>query len=176
MTINNVSNFNGLFKNGDISTDGKNNVTIKNIGITITGTTSLSNDNGWFGQSYFGKNSTGHKIEKCYSDGEIGGDNCGGILGSYSGISGAIEVTNSYSKGTISGANSAGIVGPNGGTCTINNCFSVGEVTGTSAVILSNDGTITNSYGAEGDWNDDTANQYLQNIVCLLYTSDAADE
>lgn len=75
-------------------------------------------------------------IDKCYSTGNIGPGG-GGIAGSGIGTSSGapFDVKRSYSTGTIAD-NAGGIVGTDAVKCNINNCYSVGTMTGTGAGIL----------------------------------------
>ena len=155
VTIQNVVNYPGLLRNGVSSTQGKNNITIQNIGLSTTGTTTLLANNGWFGQQYFGYLSTNNVITNCYSTGTIvsGG---GGICGQYAGKQGTLSITNCYSTGDISGNDAGGICGQYGaqtGNLTISNCYSTGlirsksgGICGSSAGYSSGTTTITNCY------------------------------
>ena len=129
ININSVSNYPGLVQNGTQDMDGKNNIIIKNLGVTSTNST-LSYAGGWVGHVYMNKNTTNScQVINCYSMGAISGPLCGGIFGSASrGIA-----TNCYSSGAISGLFSGGIFG-----------------------FISN-GITTNCYSANGNWNDQTA-------------------
>ncbi len=73
------------------------------------------------------------EIINCASHGNINGDRSGGIVGSFSDISGDCMIINCTSSGDIDGNNAGGIVGSNAGgvnICTIQNCSSSGSING----------------------------------------------
>ena len=173
-----MSGFGGLFQNGTDGTTGKNNITIKKLGITSSGTTILASNGGWIGRAYFGTGASNNNIENCYSNGQIP-ENGGGICGSYAGSNnGKLSVTNSYSLGDISGDQAGGIcgqyAGSNSGTVTVTNCYSDGSVSDINRGIFgsnksneSDGATSSNCYVTEGNWQDISANLILTNVQQL---------
>ena len=141
VNVNNVSNYPGLVQNGTDSSNGKNNIIIKNIGVTISNSSTLASNSGWIGQRYMNKNSIDCQVKKCYSTGSISTSGAGGILGrDSSGIA-----TNCYSTGIISGDNgidngAGGIFGTYSSGTAIN-CYSSGNISGKYA------GGIFGDYG-----------------------------
>jgi hypothetical protein len=143
VTISNVPDYLGLIKNG-LESNAYDNVTVQNIGIITSGSSTLFEDGGWVGHQYFGNNSTPTTavlINNCYSTGAIG-ERAGGITGRYS----SGNATNCYSTGTI-GSHAGGITGGDwSGTAT--NCYSTGTIGrnagGITGFRLS--GTVTNCY------------------------------
>jgi hypothetical protein len=114
ITINDCPNFPGLITNGTSGENGYNNVTIKNISIATTGTTSLLSGQGWICKNYFGKGSTGNTINNCSSSGPITA-NSGGITGQYTAINSTnFAITGCSATGSIldgaAGANAGGQV------------------------------------------------------------------
>jgi len=105
-----TTGFIGLFQNGTVDISGQSDITIKNLGVLSSGSTTLATQSGWICQSYFGKGATNNKIENCYSTGEISGYQAGGICGLYAGYSGHLTITNCYSTGAISATSSGGII------------------------------------------------------------------
>jgi hypothetical protein len=79
ITINEVRNFTGLFKNGTGS-NAYSNITIKNLNIEINGVTTLAERAGFLGQRYFGKGGSNILIENCHVIGNITTQYCGGII------------------------------------------------------------------------------------------------
>jgi hypothetical protein len=142
ITITTIPDYLGLIQNGTSSSDGYTNITVKNIGLLSSDTTTLANNGGWLCQRYYGKSiSTGTlSITNCYSTGAISGSSSGGICGdSYgSNASGDAEfkIENCYSKGSMIGDNGGGICGgayasiANGGIFSIKNCYSTGIISG----------------------------------------------
>ena len=134
--IDNVIDYNGLIMNGNqlASMDAKSNITIQNIGIISTGTTTLTNGYGWIGQAFYGYNATNDNIINCYSTGDIN-SNCGGIVGSSSSNT---TIANCYSTGTIS-QYAGGIMGSGVSNSNITNCYSNGSIgLGAGGIIGSN--------------------------------------
>jgi uncharacterized protein YjdB len=155
INIINIPNYGGLVYSRSINT------VVQNIGINISGTTTLADHSGWIGRcnslmdySFLGK------IQACYSIGPIV-NNCGGIVGNYAGYEGVCFVDNCYTLGEISGSSSGGIVGPFAGingVCNIYNCYSVGKISGIysggiagqGAGISYSDNTVIDSVGKTG--------------------------
>ena len=101
------------FKNGTDSTNGQgqDNITIKNLGVKSSGSTTLAAYGGWICQPTFGRGAANNNIVNCYSLGAISGIQAGGICGVYAGHSGHLTITNCYSEGAISRDNAGGICG-----------------------------------------------------------------
>jgi hypothetical protein len=169
VNVNNVSNYPGLVQNGTFS-DGKNDIIIRNLGVTSTSST-LVNMGGWVGQQYMNKIATGCHVINCNSSGDISGQFAGGIFGfSSSGTatncvsSGAINgphaggIFGSGSSGTATNCNSSGIVGQFAGgifgsysSGTAANCYNLGAISGSSAGGIfgyQSSGTAENCYNS----------------------------
>jgi hypothetical protein len=137
--IKNFSKFPGLIQNGTLNSNGFNNITITNIKIISSGTTtSLAKEQGWICSKNFGKMSTNNLIENCSSSGNIT-ENSGGICGSYTGINSTNFTINlCISSGNIvdngSGRDAGGILGSNCGSSStlflVNNCTFSGNING----------------------------------------------
>ena len=139
INIEDVYAYPGFIRNGDSSNPGNNNIYIFNLEVRSTGVgnTFLSDDNGWIGQSYFGRGATNNYIINCFSDGDIS-ENGGGILGAYSGSDNGSElyIFGCSSSGVI-GNYAGGITGAYTGTIfgdvTCKYCFTNGAINGVSA-------------------------------------------
>jgi hypothetical protein len=154
--INGASGYPGLVQNGASSTNGKNNIIIKNLGVTAINST-LADYVGWVGQQYMNMNATGCQATNCYSTGAISGDAAGGIFGYLS----SGTATNCYSAGNITGLLAGGIFGSYSGGTAIN-CYSSGAFSGSSDRGIfgqQSSGTATNCYSANGSWNDTAAGE-----------------
>ena len=153
VNVSNVPNYPGLVQNGTSGLDGKDNIIIQNLGITLSPSTTLANEAGWVGQQYMNKNSTGCQVNNCYSTGAISRQYSGGIFG-YSSTGAA---TNCYSSGAISGTYAGGIFGGSS-TGTATNCYSKGAISGQGVGGIfgyGSSGTATNCYSIEaisGQW------------------------
>ncbi len=133
ITIDNVSNYPGFIKNGDISSNGNSNICIMNLEIAPINSSTLANNSGWFGQTYFGKSASNNYIVNCSSSGDINGSGSGGIVGSYAamGSGSSLTIIGCSSIGIISGG-SGGIVGTYagyiGGNVAVESCWSTGLI------------------------------------------------
>ena len=131
VTISNVDNFPGLFKN---NTNPVNNITIKNVNIESTGTTTLAANAGWLCQQNFAKGASNNNVESCNVEGNLTNQFCGGIFGQSSGsISGSASVTNCTFTGDITNKYSGGIFGYNAGntgSADASNCHVIGNLVG----------------------------------------------
>ena len=128
ITIDSVSDYPGLIQNGTSDITGCNYIYIFNLKI-ISNSSSLASNAGWVAQTYFGNGSTYNHIGNCHSTGEIPSD-CGGIMGSYSGNNGSVNLLHCSSIGDI-GSNSGGIAGPytgNSGIISCEECWSEGSI------------------------------------------------
>jgi hypothetical protein len=153
ITINNFSDFPGLFKNGSASSTGKNSITIQNINVISSGSTTLLSGEGWICRSYFGNGSTDNLIQNCSSNGVITSSS-GGIAGSYiASNSTNFKIYNCNAYGNISddsnGDGAGGIVGSlacsnttNSQSITIDKCNYTGNINGYSS------GGIIGSYSS----------------------------
>ena len=137
ITFNGVSNCPGLIRNGKDDQNGYSNITVQNIHVASSGTTTLADKAGWVCQQFFGKGSSNVLIDNCSSEGSISlyaGGICGIEAGSYTG---ALTISNCYSTGQISGSRSGGIcgigLGAYSGNVEITNCYSTGRIRGSSA-------------------------------------------
>jgi len=136
ITLDGISNYPGLIRNGDALSTGYNNVVVKNINVdNLLNSSSITSDGGYICQSYFSKNATSNIVQNCSSSGDIGigGNTNGGIVGSYVGINGgSIDIIGCFSTGAILAQYSGGItgryVGQNGGSVNITSCYSTGVV------------------------------------------------
>jgi hypothetical protein len=133
--INNVANYPGLIQNGSEASNGKNYITVQNINSDTLGSSTLANDGGWIGCSFFGISANNVLITNCTSTGDISGS-AGGICGSYAGYSGSVTVSDCTSSGAISGSQAGGICGygtGSSGSVTVSNCTSSGAISGSRA-------------------------------------------
>jgi hypothetical protein len=134
----------GMAANGnDVDTDS---ATLYIIGCSSSG--NIQEYSGGIIGYHAGDNLGKVHIEQCWSDGIIN-EWGGGIVG-YS--SSNIFITKCYSTGQISGNNSGGIIGSNASTVTIEKCYSRGDIAGNNAGgIFGNDaelGILSNSYSS----------------------------
>jgi hypothetical protein len=141
ITVTNVSNFPGLVQNGskigfNPAVNGYNNISICNLFVSRSGTTTLRTLKGWVAQDYFGTGATNNNIIQCISNGPITLPSVGGIVGAYCAFSGGnVVIRGCQSTGIISGINSGGIVGElgasgSGSNLTIEECSSSGSING----------------------------------------------
>ncbi len=165
ITIDGVTGYPGLIKNGEDGSNGYSNIYVYNLEVdAANGSTLIENDGmniagGWIGQSYFGYNSLNNYIINCSSSGNIS-TKAGGILGQYAGRRNdeatALTIIGCSSSGTIGGS-AGGIIGSdaayNGGTVTCLSCWSAGTIGTNGGGILgesagANTGilTVTNCY------------------------------
>jgi hypothetical protein len=149
ITITDVTNFTGFITNYD-GTKGFNNISIYNLIISPSGTTTLGGDGGWLTRTNFGKGALNNLIENCTSTGAIpaGGGICAGYTsGNASGVGGQLTIRNCNSTGAIS-ATCGGIVGYNSGQgagtqITCENCSSSGSIAGSAGGIFGSSCGIT---------------------------------
>jgi hypothetical protein len=134
ITIHNTTDYPGLIQNGTSSTDGKNDISIFNLNIFATGSTTLVQGGGWVGHRYFSRNSLRNSIVNCKSNGDISYTS-GGIIGANSATPGSfLTITGCSSSGSLDNF-SGGIVGSSSGSSnlTIERCFSSGDFIGNQA-------------------------------------------
>ena len=132
ISISGVSEYQGLILNGTTQSNGKDNITLKNIIISSQNNSTLSYDAGWLCEVYFGKGAINNLINNCYSNGTIKAG-CGGICGGYTAAnSGQVNISSCYSIGSInSGGGICGeYTGANSGEVNISNCYSIGTIEG----------------------------------------------
>ena len=130
ISISGVSEYQGLISNGTTQSNGKDNITLKNIIIISQNNSTLSYDAGWLCEVYFGIGAINNLINNCYSNGTIE-DGCGGICGGYTGAnSGEVNISNCYSIGTIEGGGGicCAYTGANSGLVNITDCYSAGSI------------------------------------------------
>lgn len=136
ITIDGVTDYPGLIQNGlPIFGVSRNYINIYNIKIDAINGSTLADNGGWIGQTYFGKETEENYIVNCSSTGEIPTSG-GGIVGSYAGSSDASNNSSMYLIGCSSsgdiGTDGGGIVGQNGGTnggtITCRLCWSTGII------------------------------------------------
>ena len=89
VTINAVAGYTGLIRNGTSLSNGKDNITVKNINTHSSGGSTLAANEGWICRSYFGKRALNNMIESCSNTGAVSGNNSGGICGEYAGSRGS---------------------------------------------------------------------------------------
>jgi hypothetical protein len=137
ISIDGITGYGGLIWNGENTVNGYSHIYICNLIVSAINGSTLAEGAGWFGRENFGYNVTENYILNCYSDGPIGGNYCGGILGSGPIQSSEITIINCSSSGEISGQLAGGIVGylagGSGGTFTCISCWSTGAISGESA-------------------------------------------
>ncbi len=75
----------GLFKNGDIFMNGKNNIIIENLTFENTEKILFENEHGHILQPYFGNNSRGNVIKNVVNTSDICNEYGGGICGAFVG-------------------------------------------------------------------------------------------
>lgn len=130
ITIDGVLNYPGLIENGYSSLAGQSNIRVYNLEVLATNGSTLINDAGWIGKSYFAKNANSNYVVNCSSDGPII-DAGGGIIGGYSGESGSLYISGCSSSGNM-GQYSGGIIGfnagQNAGNVTCEFCWSTGNI------------------------------------------------
>lgn len=148
INVNSVTEFNSAFSNGNNTTLGYSSIIIVNLHINSTSST-VSSGYGWFGAPYFGNGATNNKIINCSTNGSPTNPG-GGILGTYAGVAGILDIIGCYCTGNIPDS-SGGIVGrwagANSGTLTITECWSSGTIGASSGGITGiqpsfNQGTV----------------------------------
>ncbi len=171
VTVRNTgSGYPGLIQNSDGLSNGKNNITVRNVYVKTFSSEKLINGSGWICHANFGFGATNNVITNCFSNGNISGLS-GGISGGGTGRkNGNVTITNCYSTGLIEDK-AGGIVGSssgqgdtdgsNLGSIIITNCYSLGKLNTTkSGAIFGYNSRITaesiNNYSAGKDSTDNT--------------------
>ena len=151
VTIDGVTNYPGLVRNGTSSANGYSNVTIQNINMSTSNGSTLAQIKGWVCQDNFGKGATSILIQNCVTNANLTNINCGGIVGSDISKSGNGIIDNCIYYGKISGAGCGGIcsngMAASGGNCIIRNCNSNADIIYNSP---NSGGIAANSMGAFG--------------------------
>lgn len=147
ITIDSVSNYPGLVKNGERYVNGYNSIEIRTLQIVISGSSTLLTGGGWFGQFGYSYGAINNLINNCSTTAPIPAS-CGGIVGQHTaGSSGYLIIEFCYSTNTI-GDGAGGIVATRGaetnGTILINNCFSSGSMGLNSGGIIANRCAVDN--------------------------------
>lgn len=148
ITIANVSNYPGLIKNGGSLSAGNSDVSVCNLRVVATGTTTLDSGQGWIGHGYFGAQVSGIQVVNCRSEGPISGSS-GGIVGAFAASGGTMMIRGCSSSGTI-GAGGGGIAGDSAGdagTLDIQTSYSEGSIGGSGGGLVGtnagvNSGTV----------------------------------
>lgn len=78
--VSNVTNYSGFILNGGSGFDGYNDISVYNLVVNASGTTTQGADGGWLGRVYFGRGATNNVFVNCSSNGSIRG---GGIVGGF---------------------------------------------------------------------------------------------
>jgi hypothetical protein len=142
----NVQNYPGLIQNGTNVVDGFHTITIDNLILGTSGSTTLAMGQGWICQQYFGNNINNISgfdpsknyiyISGCRIEARIVENYCGGVCGAYTGNNGTVNITGCSHVDQIAGSNSGGICGwgsgSNNGTLTISKCNSE-NITGSNS-------------------------------------------
>lgn len=129
--------YDGFIQNGDVSSNGHNNIYVFNIEVRAINSSVLNNDGGWICKPYFGKGVSNNFVVNCSSDGPII-DAGGGIVGGYSGseLGASLYIIGCSSSGataTYSGGIIGFYAGQNVGAVTCENCWSTGLISGANS-------------------------------------------
>jgi hypothetical protein len=169
ITLSGVKNYTGLINSASNST------IVQNLGILTSNNSTLANEAGWIGCSYYAGT-----VTNCYSTGDIGGEGSGGIVGSYfvdsdnTIVNITTSISNCYSTGSISGNGSGGIVGSYAGSggynydyiylfrCNVSNCYSTGNIDGINA------GGITGYRSSFNYFDFNLASLFKYDLVCSI--------
>lgn len=151
ITINGVGNYPGFIKNGEASvgTTGGPNVYVLNLFVKSINGSTIINNGGWLGQTYFGKSAANNYVINCSSDGSTFSTESGGILGSYAGsnIGASLYIIGCSSTGNIVGG---GILGSNAGGIRgyvlCEQCWSEGFIQTSGGGIFGNRAARSNGY------------------------------
>jgi hypothetical protein len=109
ITLDSISFYEGLIRNGTNTTAGKSNISVYNLKINGS-SSSLQTGSGWFGRARYGRDATANFFINCTSDGDIASGS-GGIIGDFGGY----RVSASSSSLTLIGCSSTGNIDSNGG-------------------------------------------------------------
>ena len=122
VSIDGAQSYLGFVQNGTTSDDGFSNIAVRNLTVTSLNGSTLADNAGWVGQSYFGKHTTGCVIDTCSSNGPVS-LNGGGIVGGYASAS----ASNCHSSGQI-GIYGGSIFGAYASGSTAQACDSTGAI------------------------------------------------
>lgn len=145
IVIDDIENWTGFVKNGTATSDGYSNVTVENIRIKKTKSSTIVEDSGWIAGEYFGRNTEKNSfINRCIADSSCNGSkNSGLIIGSKAN---RIICINSTSSGEIIGG---GIFGDKCTNSLAVECSSSGKIgnktIGSAGGIFGNDCDNTNT-------------------------------
>lgn len=138
VTIDTVTNYRGLVRNGTDLINGYSNVTVQNILFTTISST-LVFRGGWICQSFFGNSSFNTLISNCQVDSPIGpNQQCGGLCGRGFGQGNGTPNSSSAliigcSKAGLNNSSGGGAItslrtGQLGGNVKISNCYNTGAI------------------------------------------------
>jgi hypothetical protein len=138
ITINTVTNYPGLVRNGTDLINGYSNITVQNILLTTISST-LVLRGGWICQSFFGNSSFNTLISNCNVNSSIGpNDQCGGLCGRAFGqgngtINSSSALIIGCSKAGLNNSANGGAItslrtGQLGGYVKISNCYNTGAI------------------------------------------------
>ena len=137
ITVHDTPDYPGFIANGNESGAGYSDITIINLEIAATGTSTLAVEGGWFAQSFFCSSVANNQIVNCFTGAPISAGGSGGIVGSFAASHHGFITIGACSTTGIIGAGSGGIVGkragnhsdpPVPGLVTIQRCFSFGAI------------------------------------------------
>ena len=167
VTMDNVWDYPGLFQNGDGYLNQYGNAAINNVRVH-SDNSSLLNEGGWIGQTYFGYGVSNVIINNCYSDGYTTNYG-GGITGDFS----SCTVTNSHSSGPVD-YYAGGIFGCFS-TGTAVNCYSTGYQINYSGGIFGSEssGNASDCYstGVIGDYSGGIIGPYSTGMAVNCYST-----
>jgi hypothetical protein len=132
ITVDGISDYLGLIRNGTSGSDGYSNITVFNLAVNATNGSTLATNGGWIGHEYFGKGAIENYIINCASNGPIS-ENSGGIVGS-SAASGALSnltiigCSSSGLIGTAAGGIVGSVAGTDGGEINCQSCWTTGDI------------------------------------------------
>jgi hypothetical protein len=169
VTINGVTNYHGLVHNGAYNVSGYSNITIQNINMSTSNSSTIDGSRGWICRNYFGSNSSANSyINNCSTDATCNSQidrNTGLVCGSNAN---RVICNNCSSAGTISGG---GIFGRICTDCQANNCFSTGQIggynnNGAGGIFASNNGNTNQAKNCYSTGNIYTSGSYGSGGIC----------
>lgn len=148
ITLIDITDWLGLIQNGSDGSNGYGYVYVINLVIVVTGTTTLSQNAGWFGQTYYGYFADPCVFTYCSVAGGTITANSGGIVGSYAGYAGVLSIRGCIVSPTAIQTYGGGITGSHAADdtseFTITGCRCTGGTIGLSA------GGIVGAYSGDG--------------------------